>query len=148
MLNTPSYNSAGALTPSQVAIIQNAASQGLISRVLLGKVSGVNMNVTTDQSIIINSSNYIIRSIVVTNASTSLTLAVGGVYTAAGKVTAVVSSAQAYSLLTSSTKTLDLTLNALGLSDRRTETTLYLSLTTAQGTSSTVDIYIFGDKLD
>jgi hypothetical protein len=106
------------------------------------------MNITTDQPITINSANYIIRNIVATNASTSLTLAVGGIYAGASKATAVVANTQVYSTLTAASKTVDLTLNALGLSDRRTEGTLYLSLTTGQGGAATCDIYIFGDKLD
>ena len=52
---------------------------------LLGKLIGANMNVTTDQAIPIDlkgATKYLVDSIVVVNASTNLTLAVGGVYNA------------------------------------------------------------------
>ena len=113
----------------------------------LGFLKSANMNSTSDQAISINSAKYVIRRIIVCNASTSLTLAVGGFYAAASKATAIVASTQVFTALTGSTKTLDTTLNALALSDTRTETTLYLSLTTAQGGAATADVYIFGDNL-
>ena len=147
-MNTPSYSSASSLTPTQVAYLQNFSANTLGGRVLLGKKTGANMNSTADQAITINSANYIIRNIVATNASTSLTLAAGGIYAGASKATAVVANTQVYSTLTAASKTVDLTVNALGLSDRRTEGTLYLSLTTGQGGAATADIFIFGDRLD
>jgi len=52
---------------------------------LLGKLIGANMNVTTDQAIPITrigTQKYLITKIFVTNASTSLTAADGGIYTA------------------------------------------------------------------
>ena len=82
--------------------------------ILLGKLIGANMNSTADQQITMfsNPSKFILRRIVVTNASVSLTTAAGGVYTAASKGgTAVVAAAQAYSSLTASTLFLDLTLS-------------------------------------
>lgn len=147
-MQTPNFIPAGALTQAEVAKIQSLTDNGMVARVLLGKLTGANMNSTADQAITINSSNYIIRNIVVTNPSTSLTTSVGGIYAAASKTTAVVANTQIFTALTAAAKTLDLTLNALGLSDRRTETTLYFSLTIAQGATATADIYIFGDKLD
>jgi hypothetical protein len=147
-MNTPQFSSASQLTPTQVAYLQNFAANGLGGRVLLGKLTGVNMNVTTDQAITINSSNYIIRNIVVTNASISLTTAVGGVYLAPSKTIALVNNTQVYSSLAGSSSTIDLTLNVFATSSRGTVNTLYLSLTTPQGAAATADIYIFGDKLD
>ena len=144
--NTPSFNSLDTLTPTEQSALVALMGYGMLGQVMLGKAIGVNMNSTADQSITIRSSNYIIRRIVVTNASASLTTAAGGVYSAASKGgTAIVASGQAYSALTTSVKVLDLT---LANTDRRTETTLYLSLTTGQGSASTANIYIFGDKLD
>lgn len=118
------------------------------SSVLLGVLKTANFNSTADQGIAINSSNYIIRKISVTNASTSLTVAVGGFYAATSKSTAIVANTQVYTVLTAAAKTVDVTLNALGISDRRTETTLYLSLTTGQGGAATADVYVFGDRLN
>jgi len=115
---------------------------------VLGLLKSANMNSTADQAIPINTSNYIVRRIIVTNASTSLTTAVGGFYAATGKTTAIVANTQIYTALTGSTKYLDCTLGALLGTDRRTETTLYLSLTTPQGGAATADIYIIGDNLN
>ncbi len=121
-------------------IIENEKSR------ILGKLIGANMNSTADQAIPLNSTNYIIRRIVVTNASASLTLAVGGVYTGASKSgTAIVSAVQAYSGLTGATKTLDLTLAAL--TTILTGAQIYFALTTGLGSAATADIYVFGDDL-
>jgi hypothetical protein len=77
-----------------------------------------------------------------------LTLAVGGFYSAASKGgDAIVAATQVYTTLTVGAKTLDVTLAAIGLSDVRTEATLYLSLTTGQGGAATADVYIFGDDI-
>ena len=146
VMKTPSYQSSDALTPDEQDEMIELFNNGMIKQVMLGKKISANMNTTTDQAIIINSSNYVIRRILVTNASASLTLGAGGIYTAASKGgTAVVAAGQVYSALTNSAKILDLT---LAVTDRRTEDTLYLSLTSALGSTATADIYIFGDKLD
>ena len=121
--------------------------------ILLGTLVGANMNSTADQKITIfsNPSKYIVRRIVVTNASTSLTTAAGGVYTAASKGgDAVVASSQAYSTLTSSALFLDLTLNtssSINITVKSSVPNLYLSLTTAQGAAATADVYVYGDIL-
>lgn len=118
--------------------------------ILLGSLIGANMNSTADQRITIFSApaKFIIRRIVVTNASVSLTTAVGGIYKAASKAgTAVVANSQAYSALTSDALFLDLTLNT-GSSENVTVKTvknLFLSLTTAQGAAATADFYVYGD---
>ena len=113
--------------------------------ILLGELIGANMNSTGDQQIVIFSApaKYIIRRIVATNASISLTTAVG-IYTAVSKGgTAIVANSQAYSTLSASTKFLDLTLASN--TDYRTATSLYLSLTTPQGAAATADIFVYGD---
>lgn len=113
---------------------------------VLGSLIGANMNSVADQSITIaGGAKYIISKIVVTNASTSLTLATGGFYTAASKGgTAIVAAAQVFSALTGATKVL---LPTIAVSDARTEATLYLALTIAQGGAATADVYIIGDVL-
>jgi hypothetical protein len=99
-----------------------------------------------------NPSKFILRRIVVTNASISLTTAAGGVYTAASKGgTAVVASSQAYSSLSASTLFLDLTLSTTGSASTTVKSSipnLYLSLTTAQGAAATADVYVYGDILE
>ena len=112
---------------------------------LLGKLIGANMNVTTDQAIPITrigSQKYLITKIFVTNASTSLTAADGGIYTATSKGgTAIVAAAQVYTALTAATVGLDLT---LAVNNTYVLDNLYLSLTGAQGGAATADIYVFG----
>jgi len=121
--------------------------------ILLGTLIGANMNSTADQIItkFSNPSKYIIRRIVVANASISLTTAAGGVYTAASKGgVAVVAAAQAYSSLTTSALFLDLTLSTSGSASTTVKSSipnLYLSLTTAQGAAATADVYVYGDIL-
>lgn len=121
--------------------------------ILLGSLIAANFNSTADQIITIfdNPAKYIVRRIIVTNASTSLTTAAGGVYTAASKGgTAIVAAAQAYTSLTASTLFLDLTLSATGNASTTVKSSipnLYLSLTTAQGAAATADVYVYGDIL-
>jgi hypothetical protein len=122
--------------------------------ILLGKLISADMNSTSDQRIVMfsNPSKFILRRIVVTNASISLTTAAGGVYTAASKGgTAVVASSQAYSSLSASTLFLDLTLSTSGSASTTVKSSipnLYLSLTTAQGAAATADVYVYGDILE
>lgn len=121
--------------------------------ILLGSKIAADFNSTSDQIITIfsNPSKYIVRRIVVTNASTSLTTAAGGVYTAASKGgTAIVAASQVYTSLTASTLFLDLTLSATGNASTTVKSSipnLYLSLTTAQGAAATADVYVYGDIL-
>lgn len=114
---------------------------------LLGFLSGADLNSTSDQGIAINSSNYVLRKIVVTNCSGSATTAVGGFYAATSKATALVANTQVYSAMTGPTLITSATLNSTATSTRRTETTLYFSLTTPQGSAMTADIYIYGDRI-
>lgn len=115
---------------------------------VLGKLIGANFNATTDQAIAINSNRYIIERIMVCAPSISLTTAAGGFYPAASKGgTAIVAAGQAYSALTGATKWLDCTLSATPGTDLYTATTLYLSLTTAQGAAATADVYVIGRDL-
>lgn len=122
-----------------------------MSRILqpLAQLIGANMNVTSDQLLNITlASKYIARRIVVCNPSLNLTLAVGGIYTAASKGgTAIVANTQVYTALTGSTKFLDLTLATILGTDILTAQTLFFSLTTGQGAAATADIFVFGEVL-
>jgi len=119
-----------------------------VGSTLLGSLKGANFNVTTDQPISMLAGKYVIRRIVVTNASISLTTAAGGFYTAAAKGgTAIVAAAQIYTALTTAGKYLDLTLEAVVATDNFTTNPVYLSLTTGQGAAATADVYVYGDVL-
>lgn len=115
----------------------------------IGRLIGADMNSTADQAIplhLYGATKYIIEKIVVTNASANLTLAAGGVYSAASKGgTAIVAAIQVYSALTGSSKFVPLTLATL--TDVLTGATIYFALTTAQGSASTADIYVYGRVL-
>lgn len=127
----------------------NLLNKPLNNQHVLASKLGANMNITTDQAIVMPAGRWVVRKIVVDNASISLTTAAGGIYTAASKGgTAIVAAAQVYSALTASDKFLDLTLAAAMATDILTATTIYFSLTTAQGAAATADIFIIGDRLD
>jgi hypothetical protein len=80
--------------------------------------------------------------------SASLTLAVGGFYpTTAKGGTPIVAATQIYSALTSASVLLNATVAATPLVTRFTVTPVYLSLTTAQGSAATCDIYVIGVDL-
>lgn len=136
----------------QVTSAMMAASAKFLGRYgLLGAFVGANFNSTGDQAITMASSKYIIRRIVVTNASVDLsgaTIPLGGIYTNAAKAgTIIVAAAQSYAALTASTKWLDLTLTAVVGTDVLTAATTYLSLSTAHGSAATADVYVFGEDL-
>lgn len=118
---------------------------------VLGSLRGANMNSTADQAITIASgvSKYLVTAMYVTNCSTSLTLAAGGLYTATAKGgTPIVAAVQVYSALTgTATQLLPCTIAAAGQILAVTASTLYLSLTTAQGGAATADVYIVGVDL-
>lgn len=139
----------GDLTSTEVSMFKSLIQHEQIKRVVLAKLEGANMNSTADQAITVyGASKYVIRGILVTNASISLTTAQGSLYTAASKGgTALTTSptTTAYSSLDAAAKYLDLTLASL---TTLTASTLYLSLTTPQGAAATADFYIFGDILD
>lgn len=121
-----------------------------ISNAYLGRLEGANMNTTSDQIINISGdfTKYIVRKIVVCNASANMTLVAGGIYTGISKTgTTVVSALQSYTSLSGSTKWIDLTLASGVTGDIISTNVLYLSLTTAQGSVAFADFYLFGDML-
>jgi hypothetical protein len=119
---------------------------------LIGRLLGANMNITTDQAIPLfnGSQSFRITSIVCKNASTSLTTAAGGIYTAVSKGgSAITAAAQAYSGITavgtgaSSALTLAVVL-AITFECAATQG-LWLSLTTGQGAAATADFFLYGE---
>lgn len=113
---------------------------------------GVDFNDTADYQILLPTTlqQFQLTGIVITNASVSLTTAVGGFYPTTSKGgTPIVSAAQAYSSLTAASKLLAATLASYGsttLFDRNilTDWAIYFALTTPQGAAATADIYIQG----
>lgn len=118
------------------------------SRVLFSLI-GADMNSTADQALTkeFDFSAFVIDKIIVTNASASLTTAIGGIYGSAAKAAPIlVAASQAYVALTASDGVLNPSLASAALR-RMTGSTVFLSLTTAQGASATADIYVLGTAL-
>jgi hypothetical protein len=109
---------------------------------LLAVATGVNVNATGDQAVlpIINSSNYSVSNVVFTNASTSLTTAAAGLFTAPSASGGIVSNA-ALSALTGSTVVSQRTVASTAT---QTSQNLYLNVGTAQGAAATMDVYVYG----
>lgn len=113
---------------------------------VLWRLLGANMNTVNDQAFIKaqSFSSYLVTGIYGVNASTSLSLAAGGIYDTASKGgTPLVAAAQVYSGLTGSTLGLNLTLAAYGIG-LRSGASLFLALTVAQGGAATADFYVLG----
>lgn len=133
------------------------------ARIQCGWLYGANANITTDQSIPISvpSGIWLLDSITVDEVfplqpSVSLTTAQGGIYSGAGKTgITVVASTQAYSTITSNSvnatgNAMSMTLSTAGLttafqgpSQTSPIKTLYLSLTTAQGSAATMNVRVY-----
>jgi len=109
---------------------------------LLAYYQGVNVNATGDTILpIINSTTYSVSNVIFTNASTSLTTAYAGVFTASGaNGTGIVANA-ALSALTGSTVVSQRTVASTAA---QTGQNLYLNVGTAQGATATMDVYIYG----
>ena len=125
------------------------ATLGVLGKTgLLGSVTGVDLNIgATDTPITMVSANYIVTSVIVTNASINLTTATAGVFNAAAGVGALAAD-QVLTALTASTKFLDATLGGVALTDLQTAATLYARCGTPQGVAATADFYVFGRRLD
>lgn len=123
----------------------------LLAYKVLGKLIGANMNVTTDQAIELTAA-CVVTDIIVTNASVSLTTAAGGIYSAISKGgTAIIAAAQAYSALTAATIAIKLSSTPswmrIATGSNATPLSIWLSLTTGQGTAATADVYVLGIDL-
>ena len=115
---------------------------------VLGRLTAVDLNVpASDNAMTIAATRYIIRRIVVENASVNLTLATAGVFTAAGGGGTTLAVDQVLSALTASSKFLDMTLAAVVGTDARTEGTIYFRVGTAQGVPATANVWLEGEDL-
>ena len=115
---------------------------------LFGKLLGADFNVTTDQIIAIGAKwKWRPTKIVVLNTTVpGMNTAVGGIYTAAAKAgSQIVAATQVYTGLTDAYTALELTLNAPTLV-LPVNSSLYFSLSTAQGVAAKADIYVFGEN--
>jgi hypothetical protein len=122
------------------------------SETKLAQLLGANFNTTNDQQIAIPSTitKFQLTRIVITNASLSLTTAVGGFYPQPAKGgTSLVANTQVYSSLTAASVLLNPTLTSYANTTALTSTILtsfsiYFALSTPQGAAAVGDIFLFG----
>jgi hypothetical protein len=121
----------------------NVASNQAIR--LLASFQGVNVNQTGDTVLPINNTtNYSVSNVIFTNASTSLTTALAGVFTApSAGGTGIVANA-ALSALTGSTVVSQRTVASTAV---QTGQNLYVNVGTAQGAAATMDVFVYGYDL-
>jgi hypothetical protein len=112
---------------------------------LLASFQGVNVNATGDTVLpIINTDRYSVSNVVFTNASTSLTTALAGVFTApSAGGTAIVANA-ALSALTSASVVSQRTVASTAAQAGQN---LYVNVGTAQGAAATMDVFVYGYDL-
>jgi hypothetical protein len=107
-----------------------------------------NLNSTSDQAITGLPTKYMLTGVYVTNASGAVTTAVGGIYTSISKGgSQIVYSGQSYSALAGPAVLLTTSFAVGALETAYTATTIYLSLTTAQGSAMSADFYVIGVAL-
>lgn len=101
----------------------------------------------SDNAVTITASKYIVRKVILTNASVDLSggLATVGVFTAAAGAGTTIVTAGIVTALTGSTKYIDMTIALT--TDVLTASTLYIRNVLANGSAATVDVYIMGDVL-
>lgn len=112
---------------------------------LLASFQGVNVNATGDTVLpILDTTSYSVSNVIFTNASTSLTTAAAGVFTApSAGGTGVVANA-ALSALTGATVVSQRTVaSTAALSGPN----LYVNVGTAQGAAATMDVFVYGYDL-
>jgi hypothetical protein len=118
-----------------------ASGGGGTTELLLVTLTGADFNSTADQAITLPAQLWRITRITVTNASTNMTTAAGGFYTAASKGgTAIVAAAQVYTALINASVVLTCTIAV----PANVVTPIYLSLTTGQGAAATADVRVYG----
>jgi hypothetical protein len=154
----------GNITPGHPAVwvapgVIGDGGAALAAQRVLASLRGANFNTTADQPIAIPQrvTAFALTGIYVTNASLSLTTAVGGFYPQAAKAgTPIVAAAQAYAALNTGDKLLQATLASFGQNTRFSSNNLgtiggllqvWFALTTPQGSAATADVYLIGIDL-
>jgi hypothetical protein len=112
---------------------------------LIASAQGVNMNLVADTvAPILVAGNVSVQSIIVANASTSLTTAQLAVYTGAGATGTAVKTAYA---LSGNNSTTAVVVTAATSTNSILGTPLYIRCTTVQGAPATADVFIYGYDL-
>jgi len=133
--------------PGPATTVTNHPSQLATNQAirLLASYQGVNVNATGDTVLpILNTGSYSVSNVIFTNASTSLTTAAAGVFTApSAGGTGIVANA-ALSALTGSTVVSQRTVASTAA---QTGQNLYVNVGTAQGAAATMDVFVYGYDL-
>jgi hypothetical protein len=113
---------------------------------LLASAQAVNLNQVGDTAatVVSDSGNYSVQSIIVANASVNLTTAQLAVYTGPGASGTGIKTAAALTGNSTSAKVNILTPTS---TDAVSGTPLYIRCTTAQGAAATADVFIYGYDL-
>jgi hypothetical protein len=126
----------------------NPFPQGTAALRLLAFKQGVNANVVGDTPMdIINSSAWTAATVVLSNASISLTTAAAGIFTAPAAGGTAIRANAALAALTGPTVTNAAAAAAAALALKATGQTIYVNVATAQGAPATFDVYVYGYDL-
>ena len=133
--------------PGPATTVTNHPSQLATNQAirLLASYQGVNVNATGDTVLpILNTGSYSVSNVIFTNASTSLTTAAAGLFTApSAGGTGIVANA-ALSALTGATVVSQRTVASTAA---QTGQNLYVNVGTAQGAAATMDVFVYGYDL-
>ena len=112
---------------------------------LLASYQSVNVNATGDTVLpILDTGSYSVSNVIFTNASTSLTTALAGVFTApSAGGTGIVANAALSALTSASVVSQRTVASTAALSGPN----LYLNVGTAQGAAATMDVFVYGYDL-
>jgi hypothetical protein len=135
-------------------VIADAGPQVAGQRVL-ATLFNADFNSTNDQPLVVQSAVQVFQltGLIITNATRSLTAAIGGFYSAASKGgSAIVSAGQVYTVLTGPNLLMQATLTTFANSARfsaalLTANQIFFSLSTPQGVVANADIYAIGVDL-
>lgn len=133
--------------PGPATTVTNHPSQLATNQAirLLASFQGVNVNATGDTVLpILNTGSYSVSNVIFTNASTSLTTAAAGVFTAPNAGGTGIVANGALLALTGATvvsqRTVASTASQAGQN-------LYVNVGTAQGAAATMDVFVYGYDL-
>lgn len=150
----PNLGPATLVTQQSVSVVtpvstpNNPVVQGAQALRLIAVAKGVNANALGDTAMqVINATNWTATTVVLSNASISLTTAAAGIFTAVAAGGTAVRTNAALSALTASTVTSAAAATAAAIALNTTAQTIYFNVATAQGAAATLDVYVYGYDL-
>lgn len=150
----PNLGPATLVTQQSVSVVtpvstpNNPVVQGAQALRLIAVAKGVNANALGDTAMqVINATNWTATTVVLSNASISLTTAAAGIFTAVAAGGTAVRTNAALSALTASTVTNAAAATAAAIALNTTAQTIYFNVATAQGAAATLDVYVYGYDL-